>query len=37
VAGFVAEQIGGVGKTAQVVLFQDHECSRRLVYSMPRG
>ena len=36
VAGFVAEEIGGVGEAAQVVLFQDHVCSRRLVYSMPR-
>jgi hypothetical protein len=32
VAGFVAEEIGGVGETAQVVLFQDHACSQRLNY-----
>ena len=29
VAGFVAEQVGGVGETAQVVLFEDHAWSQR--------
>ena len=36
-AGFVAEEVGGVGETAQVVLFQDHVRSRRLAYSMRFG
>jgi hypothetical protein len=35
VAGFVAEEVRGVGEAAEVVLFQDHVCSQRLVYSMP--
>ena len=35
VAGFVAEQVGGVGEAAKIVLFQDHVCSQGVLIVCP--